>query len=68
MDSDPNKLYKKETLISKPNDGNVFSSIWLRRIVQNYNGMDEFLLDYGYNFLPSFGWFIYLIILVSKMV
>ena len=44
---------------------NIFLSIWLRRIVQDRDGMDGFFLDYGRNFLPVIGfisWLLFFII------
>jgi len=45
-------------------DCNVFQPLWIRCFIQTSNGLDRFLLDYGYNFLLRFGivlWTIYLI-------
>lgn len=41
----------------------VLQSFWVRCSVQNNNGVDRFLLDYGYHFLPYIGvisWVIFL--------
>ncbi len=45
-------------------DRNVFQSVWIRCFIQTSNGLDRFLLDYGYNFLLRIGivfWTIYLV-------
>lgn len=31
---------------------NFLQSTWLRRTIQNSDGLDRFLLDYGFTFLP----------------
>ena len=43
------------------NASNVFQPIWVRCVVQNGDGLDRFLLDYGCNFLwycGTISWFI----------
>jgi len=45
-------------------DRYVFQSIWIRRFIQASNGLDKFLLDYGFNFLLRIGtifWCLYFI-------
>lgn len=49
-----------------PDGGNVLQPTWVRHIIQTSNGIDRFLLDYGFTFLPSCGvisWIIFLIAL-----
>lgn len=64
---------RKETEGEKSKDGdplpyvgNVFSTIWLRCTIQTNNGLDKFLLDYGYNFLLPVGSFIWIVFLLFK--
>jgi hypothetical protein len=43
---------------------NVFQPVWVRCIVQNDDGINGFLLDYGFNFLPYIGlisWIIFIL-------
>ena len=47
------------------NDGDVFSTLWLRCNIQNYSGFDQFLLDYGSSILLPLGTFFYLLLLLS---
>ena len=42
----------------------VFLPVWLRPFVQKDNGLDKFLLDYGFNILPYFGFIIYMLFLL----
>jgi hypothetical protein len=59
------KIYKQPSNIL-PNGSNVFQSSWIRHTIQTSNGLDRFLLDYGFTFLPSCGvisWIIFLIAL-----
>ena len=45
------------------NASHIFLPIWLRRFIQEDNGLDGFILEYCYNFLLPFGsilWIIYL--------
>lgn len=54
-------LKQRSNILS--DDSNVFQPIWFRRAIQSSNGLDRFLLDYGFNFLPYSGvlfWIIYL--------
>lgn len=46
---------------------NVFQSTWLRRIIQSGAGLDRFLLDYGFNFLPYISILIWIILFITKM-
>ncbi len=59
------KIYKQSSNILS-NGSNVFQSSWIRYTIQTSNGIDRFLLDYGFAFLPSCGiisWIIFLIAL-----
>lgn len=59
------KIFKQLSNIL-PNGGNVLQPTWVRHIIQTSNGIDRFLLDYGFTFLPSCGiisWIIFLIAL-----
>jgi len=45
------------------NGSNILQPSWIRRTVQNSDGLDRILLDYGFNILPYFSivvWFILL--------
>jgi hypothetical protein len=59
------KIFKQPSNIM-PNGDNVLQPTWVRHIIQTSNGIDRFLLDYGFTFLPSCGiisWIIFLIAL-----
>jgi hypothetical protein len=72
---DPDSIKKNNDLEKKnfkqlsnilPDDCNVLQPTWVRHIIQTSNGIDRFLLDYGFAFLPSCGiisWIIFLIAL-----
>jgi hypothetical protein len=63
MDTDGYK--QKQTSDSKPNVMHVLQPIRVRHTFQSYNGIDRFLLDYGYNFLPYItviSWIIFLLV------
>ena len=75
MDPDSKEYYDLEKTILKQrthslsNDSNVFQSFRIRRFIQNGNGMDRFLLDYGYNFLFPCGvvfWVIFILKEINK--
>jgi hypothetical protein len=75
MDPDSKKLYDLEKKILKQrtyrmsNDSNVLQSFRIRRFIQNGDGMDRFLLDYGYNFLFPCGvifWVIFILKEINK--
>ena len=74
MDPDSKKLYdlEKEILTKRSygvsNDRNVLQSIWVRRAIQNGNGVDRFLLDYGYNFLLPSGVIFWVIFIFTKAI
>jgi hypothetical protein len=67
MESDSGNL---ERHISQKNTNNnvngryIFLPTRLRSIVQSNNELDKFLLDYGFNILPYFGFIIYLLFLL----
>jgi hypothetical protein len=44
---------------------NIFQSARLRRSIQVHNGLDRFLLDYGFNFLPYVSVAIWIIFLLA---
>jgi hypothetical protein len=48
-------------------DSNLFQSSWFRRLVQTSNGLDKFLLDYGFNFLPGLSILFWFVFLFAKM-
>jgi hypothetical protein len=43
----------------------IFQSARLRRSIQVHNGLDRFLLDYGFNFLPYISVAIWIIFLLT---
>lgn len=62
--------YMEEILQAKAkhnnlNGSDVFQSSRIRRVIQGSNGLDRFLLDYGFNILPYFSFIIYLILLLT---
>jgi len=73
MDPDSKKLYDLEKKILKQrtyrmsNDSNVLQSFRIRRFIQNGDGMDRFLLDYGYNFLFPCGVVFWLIFILKEI-
>lgn len=48
-------------------DSDVLQSAWLRRTIQASNGLDRFLLDYGFDFLLRCAFFSWTIFLVEKI-
>jgi len=47
------------------NGSDVFQPSRVRRLIQGSDGLDRFLLDYGYNFLPRFSFIIWIILLFA---
>jgi hypothetical protein len=47
------------------NASDIFQSARLRRSIQVHNGLDRFLLDYGFNFLPYISVAIWIIFLLA---
>ena len=45
---------------------NVLQSTWLRRTVQSSVGLDRFLLDYGFDFLPHISFFVWIVFFITK--
>lgn len=45
----------------------ILQSIWVRLSVQDGARLDEFLLDYGRNFLPRIGIILLIIFLLQKI-
>ena len=68
MDPDSNgnldRYLSKEVTNYNVNGRYVFLPVWLRPIVQKVNGLDRFLLDYGFNILPYVGFIIYMLFLL----
>lgn len=63
MDSDSKEQQKAIHRNHGAYVSNVFQSTWLRRTIQSSVGLDRFLLDYGFNFLPHISilfWFVFL--------
>lgn len=48
-------------------DRDVFQPIWVRFFIQDGNGLDEFLLDYGRTFLPRIGIVFFVIYCFQKI-
>ena len=73
MDPDSKRLNDIEIKILKQhghsllNDSDVFQSSWIRRFIQTSNGLDRFLLDYGFNFLLRCAIFSWLLFLIEKI-
>ena len=70
MDNDSIRINMEGKLEEKEkqhhfNAGYNFQPAWLRRAIQSSNGLDRFLLDYGYNFLPYIAGVIYIIFLLG---
>jgi len=74
MDGDPNKQNKNSPSLKGTVSHNIFISreffltFWLRRAIRSNNAIDRFLLDYGFNFLPYFGTFLYITLFLTKIV
>ena len=72
MDPDSKRLNDLEIDILKQrsnillNDGDVLQSPWLRRLIQDGNELDRFLLDYGFNFLWNCGILSWIIFFLQK--
>ena len=45
--------------------GDLLQPARFRRAIQSSNGLDRFLLDYGYNFLPYIAGVIYIVFLLG---
>jgi len=66
MDGDSNDMeynFSKTFTNINVNGSNLFLPIWLRPFIQKADGLDRFLLDYGFNILPYIGFFIYMLFL-----
>lgn len=70
MDGDSSKKQIKKGVDCnhKFNGCNVFQPIWLRRLIQEGNGLDRFLLDYGYYFLLPFGSMFHIVLFIEKII
>jgi len=72
MDPDGKRLNDLEINILKQrgnillNDSNVLQPLWVRRLIQDGNELDRFLLDYGFNFLWNCGILSWIIFLIQK--
>lgn len=73
MDIDKQRLTDAEIKIltkniyTIPDDGDVLSPVWLRCIIRDNHALDKFLLDYRRNFLPYFGFILWVIFIISKI-
>lgn len=68
MDGSSNDLERTiqtQSSYSEFDGGNILLPVWLRPSIQDHNGLDRFLLDYGFNFLPYIGFFIYFVLLLT---
>ena len=59
------KILKKRS-DSLLNAGDVLQPAWIRRAVQTSDGLDRFLLDYGFTVLPRIGFFFWVVFLIQK--
>jgi len=57
----------KQRFNTVPDAGTVLQSSWLRRLIQTSNGLDRFLLDYGFNFLWRCGLFSWALFFIEKI-
>jgi hypothetical protein len=67
MDVDSNDLehnLSQTSIDTNANGSNIFLPVWLRSFVQKVDGLDRFLLDYGFNILPNIGFIIYMLFLL----
>jgi hypothetical protein len=48
--------------------GDVFQPAWLRRTIQTSNGLDRFLLDYGFHFLLRCTVLSWLVFIIQKAI
>ena len=58
----------RESSNNLSNDCSILQSIWVRLSVQDGARLDEFLLDYGRNFLPRVGILLLIIFLLQKII
>lgn len=67
MDSESHKK-QEEGDPSKPDPdiSNVFQPTWIRCAFQDGNGLDRFLLDYGFNFLLRFGVLLHIVLFIKE--
>ena len=72
MDPDGKRLNDLEIDILKQrgnillNDSDVLQPTWLRRLIQDGNELDRFLLDYGFNFLWNCGILSWIVFFLQK--
>ena len=50
----------------EPDDCNVFQSFRFRRTIQDGNGLDRFLLDYGCYFLWRISFILYIVLFIKE--
>tara|TARA_Y100000034_G_scaffold127990_1_gene181835 strand:+ start:2432 stop:2668 length:237 start_codon:yes stop_codon:yes gene_type:complete len=55
--------YEKQTSNNLSNVRDVLFPLWVRRSFQDFNGLDRFLLEYNFNFLPYFGLLLWAVLL-----
>ena len=73
MDPDSKQINDLEIKILKQrsynvsNDSHVLQSSWIRRAIQTSDGLDRFLLGYGYNFLPACGIVSWILFFIKKI-
>lgn len=56
----------KERTNAMLNGSDVFQSVGVRRLIQTSNGLDRFLLDYGFNFLPYCSIIFYILFIIAS--
>lgn len=49
-----------------PYISNILQPTWIRRAFQDGDGLDRFLLDYGFNFLLRFGVLLHLVLFIKE--
>jgi hypothetical protein len=58
----------KQRSYNVSNAGDVFQPAWLRRAIQTSDGLDRFILDYGYHFLWRFAFVSWLVFIIQKTI
>lgn len=59
------KEFQRTEKYHRSHGSDVLQPSRIRRFIQSSHGLDRFLLDYGFNILPYFGFVIYLILLLA---
>ena len=73
MDNDSGRVnmegeLEKKTQQHYSNASYILQPAWLRRAIQTSDGLDRFILDYGYHFLWRFAFVSWLVFIIQKTI